>query len=45
MEKFKKKPCDTNNIIWFEDGGTDQKTGCRVKDVEILFESGEDGQD
>ena len=28
---------ESNNVVWFRDGGTDQKTEGRVKDVEIVF--------
>ena len=41
---------EISNVVWFGDGGTEQKSGGktgggRVKDVEILFEIDEDGQD
>ena len=36
---------ETSDVIWFGDSVTEQKTRGRVKEVEILFGSDEDGQD
>ena len=40
---------ETTNVVWFGDSSTDQKVrdragGGRVKDVEILFGTDQDGQ-
>ena len=36
---------ETSNVVWFGDGGTDQKTERSDKDVEVLFGSDADGWD
>ena len=36
---------ETSSVVWFGDGGPDQKTEGRVNDVVIHFASDEDGRD